>query len=298
MSLRPWYEEYPGLLERELRAFEARGIIYSLNEAARDKHRIIAIELEYPRPPGPTAGGGCLRLRVVYPDSFPYFRPEVSTRDIRLLRHQSPFDGTLCLIGRTTVEWDPKQTVADYLAERLPLVTAAGVVTDPRELALREGEQAEPVTDYYSYKPGASILIDPPPSVVELAGTTHGTLTIGLRDSSVFSIRAAVLRIADTEGKVLAEMNSAIATGFPHRIHARWIRLERAPDPEDPFPAIRAARPNALRRPDQWRRFADGIVEIVATCFPEEVEPGQYGDGWLFVVLAKHEPKTPRRKRR
>ena len=40
-----------------------------------------------------------VELRVVYPDSFPFMRPEVFAPGLLLERHQNPVDRNLCLLG-------------------------------------------------------------------------------------------------------------------------------------------------------------------------------------------------------
>src|SRR5215213_8372033 len=84
VGLRPWWERWPGLLERELRTLAEAGIIYEVDEEARARG-FIRLRLTV------VVGGEELSLVATYPDLFPYVRFDVRAPDLDLPRHQHPF---------------------------------------------------------------------------------------------------------------------------------------------------------------------------------------------------------------
>jgi hypothetical protein len=98
-----------------------------------------------------------IELAAVYPDTFPYMRPQVTiTADPKTFpkRHCAP-DGTLCLIGRDTGLWPPKITLAELLNTNLSKALFGATDEDP---------QGEPNEVYWNnrsnLKNGSYLLID------------------------------------------------------------------------------------------------------------------------------------------
>jgi hypothetical protein len=61
-----------------------------------------------------------IELEVVYPDTFPFLRPEIYAPGLALGRHQNPLQGNLCLLDRSTRAWNVDETGAWLVAERVP----------------------------------------------------------------------------------------------------------------------------------------------------------------------------------
>jgi len=277
VRFRPWFEWNEERLNEELQALEARGIEFRIDEKLRATRQIIAIDLSYP-----LRGDELIQLRAVYPDSYPFFRPEVTASQIHLPRHQAR-DGTLCLLPRPTILWESDWTLLRLLDEQLSQVMKAGRVVDQDALAADETEQAEPVTDYFTYHPNAAVLIDPPPSIREMTPDRAGELLIGWSSSGR---RSAVLAVRDASGNVLAELSPALATLFPEHAKAKWVWLDEPPSTNgvDAFKQIRTAHSKVIPDPRRWPLRSGHHVNTVGVVFPEEVAPGRKGDGWLFMV--------------
>lgn len=276
MNLPPWWERWQGLLEEELRALDRAGIGYELDEAARRKHGVIQLRVY------PEVDGRRLELVATYSDLFPYFRFEVHGDDLGLPHHQHPFGGNLCLIGRSTENWDVDDTLADFLTSRLPRTLSAGASESAAEVAGVEEHQAEPFSDYYPYPLSTVLLVD---GGWEIRGP-GGRLTVGLEEVSVPGmVRGAVLEVQDEAGRVLASADAAIREIYPIKTAGRWIRSPAAIREGNASSFIDALSPlqGRLAAP-LWQRVGSARIDIVGVIFPEEVAWREASDGWVFVV--------------
>lgn len=98
-----WEHTWVGRFDFELRdlAFFARDSLRIDEDQL--KNGVLSIEFEWPL----ASGEGC-ELRAVFPDSYPFVRPQVALRgnpENFPHRHCSPIDGNLCLLGRDTGLW-------------------------------------------------------------------------------------------------------------------------------------------------------------------------------------------------
>lgn len=285
---RPWFEERPHLLETELKALEEAGVEVEVRQPDREEGRIV-LDLAYPVDrldlDPPPVDEAYLRLTARYPDSFPYFRPEVETDHVDLPRHHGPDGGNLCLLGRATINWDSNDSLAQLLEDQLASVLREGRVTEPGVLAEREGEQAEPFTDYYSYVAGSSLLIDPPEDLSVLTDAATGRLLLGFQGQPSIVLRGAVIEIRDNERNPLAALSDDIAAPYSNRIGARWVRLDDPVSRQDPIADLQDRVPEALRPPQEWQPVENGWIDVIGVVFPDETStPGQKDDGWVFVV--------------
>lgn len=116
----------------ELDAFKAESVDPRLDHDALQDRRLI-LDFEWPHE------GDVLSLRAVYPDSYPFLRPQILLRDpapFRGRRHVAP-EGTICLIGRDSRQWTSSLTVPALLREKLADALKANDNEDP------QGEPAE-----------------------------------------------------------------------------------------------------------------------------------------------------------
>src|SRR5437764_687030 len=111
-----WVQRFPGRLEWELADFERRGVAtFGIDQAELARGRIVL--------DGATEWKGeTIALRIVYPDLFPYYRPEVFAPGLSLGRHQNPFDSNLCLLEAPSRAWGTTETAAWLVAERVPFL--------------------------------------------------------------------------------------------------------------------------------------------------------------------------------
>ncbi|MCH8899950.1 MAG: hypothetical protein IH942_05585 [Acidobacteria bacterium] len=163
-----WWESQPERLEYELEALDLAGIPYEVDEAAKQAGQLRMRAR-------PSVDGMSIKVEAAFPDLYPEFRFEVTSQDLQLDRHQHRLGGNLCLIGRSTENWDQRHTLAMYLTEKLPIVIGAA---EEGAGSVLEEQQAEPESDYFSYEPEASLLIDSSWNIP--AEVDAGTLEVGL----------------------------------------------------------------------------------------------------------------------
>jgi len=287
MSGKFWWERWPSVLKAQREALDQAGIRYSLDDAAR-KEGILVIHATYPY------GGRDLHLDAIFPDFFPFFRFEVKCFDIDLPRHQNPFQKNLCLIGRSTLNWEIDDTLAAFLVQRLPNVILAG--SSPEPLGDIEERQAEPFTDYYPYYENILVLFESAWAID--SSVIKGTLELGVASAHLL----AILEIRDSSGRVLQTADSHLAHLFKTRIQARWARSPEAIREENAGEFKRKLidlHPHLARLEYQRPRGMfhnvpeeDLQLELLGVLFPEEVakpeKPGWIlGDGWVFLMQSK-----------
>lgn len=271
-----WWERWPDRLELELELLRHAGIRYEQDPAAfaRGVLRLrLWADLE----------GTEMELVAQFPASYPYLRVEVSAPALRLAHHQHPYRQNLCLFGRDSGEWHPSDTLASVITDRLPLVLAAAQATAPAAAADLEEHQAEPITYYFEYQPGAVMLVD---SGWQLQGERGGQLLCVL-ETGAWPLRGAVAEVR-ADGRRLSTADSGIVNAFgagQQSLQARWVRMPQAPGSSDPRAILQELvneRPE-LSRP-VWKQASGELVDVIGIVFPEEVTWRSAGDGWLFLV--------------
>lgn len=272
-----WWRSNPHWLEAELSALDAAGIKWERHEPEGDT-LVLKIKVE--------VAGEVYALVAVFPDSYPYFRPEIYAPDLTLSHHQNPFTKALCLLGRATENWD-QQPLAEYITERLPLTLEAACASSKDDAADLEEHQGEPITDYYTYQPDSCLLLDSDwPS---LKPNTFGTMTVGI--SSVDPIRGAVLEFMDERHTILASADKAIAALYDVRLKGSWACLEEPIRSQD---AGEIARLLYERQPAVGNPYFGHVASepgkrlaLTAVIFPEEVAWRTNGQGWLCLGMQR-----------
>lgn len=278
--MRPWFERDPDLLARELEAFAQHDIEAEVDEEARAQG-VMRIALNYPGP------DGRVRLIAVYPDFFPYFRPEVRAPDMQLARHQSPNGGNLCLVGRRTSHWFAEDTLASVLVEQLPHLLAFHSSGDLAALTEVEEPQGEPFGVYYNAEahPGSYLLFDSAWHID--AACTSGTFIARVEPPQDREFRPYVTGYVETvlaeDGTELAAWSGPKPNQFSTRMVGRWLRVDTPilgdinRVMETLGPELQDTLSGAPHR-DRTRH-----LQICALLFSEEVQQGHYADGWAFV---------------
>ena len=116
--LQPWWERWPEVLADEVADLERlshRPPV--LNEGLLQDTQLREYEIVY------LHDGIEHVLTVTYSDMHPFFRPEDSTKE-RLVTHQQPFTGDLCLLAGGTWNWDVDDTAARLIERQMPLLLA------------------------------------------------------------------------------------------------------------------------------------------------------------------------------
>jgi hypothetical protein len=280
----PWWERFPGRLDAEREEFQARDLDFELDEAQfRDAGRVLlrgSVVYE----------GDDLELEVLYPDLYPYLRPEVFAPGLSLPRHQNPSHYNLCLLDRNTRAWSPVRTAAWLVAERVPYLLSL-IEGDPEAMRAAEVPQGEPASSFFPTPPGMVVFVP-----ADALGLDHehrrgsGRLHFGAEAPPRIAIRALlgelVVRSQNRKTKVIARADDALArrfSGDPKQM--RWVRLDAAPQEftaEGVFAAAEEAQSGFGRPP--WQPVADGEIAVTGVVFPEEVRQSEYEDAWLFAV--------------
>lgn len=279
-----WWERFPGRLEFELQDFRARGLDFERDDTLfRAAGRVLLRG-------SLVHGGRTIDLEVLYPDLFPYLRPEVYAPGLSLERHQNPAAHNLCLLDRSSGAWRPEETAAWLVAERVPLLLG---YFDAGAEAMKAGEvpQGEPVSAYFPGIDGTVVFV--PASALEVEPGSRvgsGTLWFAPDAPPQLGLRALlgelVVRPRAHKAKVVARADDALARRFGgQRIQMRWARLDAAPHKFDAGGILAAAdrEQSGFGRPP-WQSARDGEIGVTGVVFPEEVRQGEIEDAWLFAV--------------
>ena len=247
-----------------------------------------------------TVRGG-VDLVVIYPDTFPYLRPEVYAPSLQLERHQNLYERNLCLLDRSTSHWEVSDTGAWLVRERVPFLLEL-LAGDRDLMEANETPQGEPFSVYFRSQPGSVVFVPEAANSIgddERAGRFE--LALGRAEPPGAQVRALLKRVTAKgarRGRVLAAADAALDRRFPTTtLDGPWVRLDRLPD-NNSAEALLAARAAASPVAAKPKFHAVGSVQVavVGFVFSEEVGQGRYEDAWLFVV--RHRQATGPQARR
>lgn len=295
---KPWFEERPGILTRELDALKGICSKVEVDEALMKKgvlrvkanldSVLIGIKEKLDK--------DYLLVRIVYPDSYPFFRPQVFADDLTLTRHQNVLEKNLCLLGRLTSEWNSQQTVAGLIKEQLPKLLDKGQVTDSEVLKNDPTEQAEPVTEYYATVENG-VLFDlsvvPDKDLKSTEPRLLASLSLGVGKEKVFPTRFAVVETTINSTAEIHAITQPLGEIFASRFKGQLYRVPGPPpaDPSKTLPwlsAILKENKQAFKLPNNTVPLGQEatIKSVVGLCFEEEKEKGVNGYTCLFHIDA------------
>jgi len=237
--------------------------------------------------------GRAVALEILYPDLFPYLRPEVYAPSLALERHQNPALHNLCLLESTTQSWRPTDTGAWLVAERVPRLLSLSEA-GPEEMAEAEVPQGEPISAYFPGLAGTVIFVPEAALAVDSEFRVgSGRLCFAPESPPQLGVRALlselVVRTRKRKTKVAARADEPLLRRFGGaHIQIRWVRLDTARggfDAEAIFAAADEAQDGFGRPP--WQSVGDGDVAVTGAVFPEEVRQGVIEDAWLFAVRGR-----------
>lgn len=278
----PWWESWPGRLDHELTSLTNAGIAFQVDDEAR-LTGIVRLHLKV------ALGDRSIPLVVTFPDLYPFFRFEVAAPNEDLLYHQNPLSKRLCLLGRATINWDSRTTVASAITEQLPRVLHTSGKMDRASVAEVEEHQAEPIGDFYPLSGPRLVMILVDSSWRLPLDEASGTLLVGLQSEEIGlhgTLQGAVLEVRSNAGKVLKSADPSWARMCKARTFtSRWIRVPapiRVFDPREFFDLVQQKDPG--RSGNIARAIGDVRLQLWGVVFPEEFEwRGEQGDGWIFV---------------
>jgi hypothetical protein len=296
--MKAWFENNIQRLEREKNELKALNVSFKIDEEAKEQ-KLLRIQLQIsgdnPNFDLPIKTQE-IELIAVYPDTYPYFRPNVYAHNIDLPRHQNPLDKGLCLLARPTDLWDPQMTLAAFLQQQLKKVLIQGQKTDEEELSTDENEQPEPESEYFNTQ--ANVIIDP--SIINNNPANNsveciGRITVGIPKDETRGLRYAVLKIKDSNGnKILSELPSAFDNLFPDKIQGvlyRIPKLQPFSNPIDQFvwlkKELKAQKEKIYFHGTDYKiKHGEIVKNVIGLNFPEETAAGKKEmTGWLFLVV-------------
>ena len=284
-----WERRYPGRFRFEVNALQRAGVAPACDREALRSGRLV-LTFDWPLDAATT-----LRLKAVYPDAFPHIRPQVfllGGLDNPPVRHRSPIEGNLCLLGRDTRQWLPSWTLHRLLSEQLADSIHGTGDEDP------QGEPADIWWNDLGPK-GTYCLID---SHWDLGEAYEGSLVLRFVQADTRThvsdgerikvpiIRAVVAQVRDAQNNVLHEWEGplpaeVVAAG--KRLTIPWVRLNETTFPEpDIGKQAEAFRRDFLRlQRSQPQKIGPNLtVNPFAVAHPTEIGFGQIGMGWVFFL--------------
>ncbi len=311
----PWFIKYPNHYQRELAAFNDLGVDVTEDDDLRKKSEIIRWTL--------TIQGSNpnfdiddktrdYTLIIVFPDSYPWFRPQVYAYDLDLPRHQHLLGKNLCLLPRSTRFWYPEQTIADLLKTQLSLVLKKGSVTDFAEVKNDPDEQAEPASDYYFYWHNISVLFDPTEIGVQKVYNDFeviGKAEFGFPEDAPMPARIAVKAVHIKGQNNISTLPKALALYFPKNLSGVLIRSSQRPpignDDKtgngtlvyDWLKKGLGVQAKVLEGTSKLSFRAGTYYNVIGINFPDETIKGEEGTSWIFLVRGAMTPQDGMKKR-
>lgn len=284
--MKPWWERWPGRLDDEINRLKAAGIETELNQSCFDKG-IAVLNLRYP------VKGQVQNFDVVFPDVYPYMRFEIFAPQLNLDHHQNPFAKNLCMIGRRTANWHTKDTVADFMINRLPQVIRAAESVDYDSVKDDEEIQGEPITNYYTYSPNQVVLIDS--SWIIDPSIKKGFLKIGVDKTDHDKPKFAVLAVMDHQNDIVVEAEPEILGLYTDHIVGKWVRCQQPIVENNPKLFLKQLAQLDKTLVNEKILIATSTF-IIGVIFPEEVSWRKNKDGWLFLVAQRRNKKVEKEK--
>lgn len=311
------FKDNPELIGRELDSLRSLKIETEIVESEEHPDRVVFASV-IPNNVFGNNTGEAINLEIIFPDNFPFFRPQVLAKDLKLPRHQNPISCNLCLLDRETMNWDI-QSIGTFLQERLPKVLKEGMETDSSIISEIPNEQAEPVSEYYArmdtlvFTSGLPIIMDEPIKSIEaeLQILDSGTLnietkqnpsTIELSNTSNSGLIFNINKWFDKDGNVIEnEFESYFEADKTKTI--TWYKLSKFPSEIQggEFPKLfkeLIERDEALTiRKLQLKTKDFKLLSSFAILFPEEQSPGKFGWGWMHYTFGEFLGKFSKGKR-
>lgn len=279
--MKTWIDTHPDRFAYEVAQLEELGFTTDRFELRGNRRLVMRGSIESVR--------GRVELAVAYPDTFPYLRPEVYAPGLRLDRHQNVYEGNLCLLDRSTAQWQVSDTGAWLVADRVPFLLDL-LAGDPARMERNETPQGEPRSAYFRSQPGTAVFVPEAANAIsedERSGLME--LSLGRAEPRGKYLRALLKRVTakgGRHGRLLASADEPLERRFPSgEIEGPWVRLDELPadnTPEALLAMAAALSPAAAKA--KYQQLGSAQLAVTGFVFSEEVRQGSYEDGWMFVV--------------
>jgi len=269
----PWWEQEPERYLHELKELKDSGFHYRINQAAREKGRLI-LTVDYPYNSGSTP------LTVLFPEQYPYFPFEIEARELNLNRHQNIFNKQLCFMEDGAGIWEPSyDTLARILTTQIPKLFSLVASNDTAYIRDNEIHAAESVSSYYTYLDSSSVIIDDW-NLPENADA--GLLTCCLSDKNSF--RGAIKDVRDKSNSIICRSSPEITENCGTILKGRWVRLREKPATEDARELIETAA--KIYKNVTKPMYQHGIY-LLGFYFEDETSWNKNAGNWLFLIFCK-----------
>jgi molybdopterin/thiamine biosynthesis adenylyltransferase len=274
--MKTWWEQFPGRLEYELEALTRAGIEYE-QPLRNNETGVVSLTVKVRQK------DQLLELRAEYPPFFPFVRFEVFAPDLTLSRHQHPFSKNLCLLGRSSTNWDVYDTLAGILTSQIPDLLHAVAEQDRRAVEGIEEQQPEPFSYYYDYCANSMVYVDSDWLIDAAIGRGRFQLEI----ESLSPFRAWVIHVEDGDSNEIAK--AKWSSGRGEAIKGRWIRSNTEIRERSAVSILKEAKAlNQSLSDPHWCSAFQEKVDVVGIVYPEETQWRTRSDGWLFILRVQH----------
>lgn len=282
-----WWDRHPGVLEAEKAALAAWGHPWSVDDTEFAQGRLVV------RVQAPVAGAA-RQVTALFPDSYPYFPPQVRLDEIHLPRHHNP-EGFLCLLANDGADWEPgKDTLAGILQSQLSeLVSAGDPATDTRLVAQTEEHAGEPLSNFLPYLSRSAIFVpDEVPEIEVIAGR----LELQARKRPDEGLTAVLTRVAGANNEALVSFPLRLPN-FQERVSGYWLRLPQRPTLQGSGPLdwqrqfFELAESQCAPFARRLASAPAGEVIILGFIFPDEVSWRKTAQDWIFLWVRIDRPR-------
>lgn len=276
----PWWERWPGRLSREVSRLREQGFLTTFDDKGALSSPIV-IDATY------SLAGIAYELRIIFPDLYPYFRPEVYAPNLAVDHHQNPIGKNLCLLGRNSDNWDTNYLVADVIAQQLPKLLGSEDIAKSGGRP-EEELQAEPWVEYLEPDPRYRILWN---SNISVPRGSVGKLQLTYKpDDEIF--RAYVSRV-NRNGTLLFQEETP---PFPEAKTQLWIPfacLNEQPPPINQLAGVlQRDLPNFNPHGSVNRLSRHTRGTLLALFYPEETGYRSAGIGLTVALFEPHGKKS------
>ena len=283
-----WDARWAGTFQRELQALRDCGRPFQIDDNLLTNGKL-AIDIDW------LVGGEVYELRILYPDTYPRSKPEVCIKDPtrRPARHCNPVDGTVCLLGRDSRQWDQSWTAVDLLEHQFSHVVNGGGEEDP------QGEPDEVFWNGYA-QADTYCLVD---SSWNLGDAMEGTAKIVFSFAKLASgsaLKMAIVAIRNAAGIEIASYSGVVPRGLTRHGVIPWVRVAGSLPPcggKEPELMKVVQRPAANIGTHLDLGNEKG-ARVVAVAFDSELSAGEQGIGWVVPFSFRKPSFTARTAKR
>ncbi|MES2784698.1 MAG: ThiF family adenylyltransferase [Pseudomonadota bacterium] len=275
-----WWDRFPEAFEAEQAALDAWGEPWTIDKAEFGAGRLVVRIAT-------KVAGQVRELLAIYPDSYPYFMPQVEMREVQLPKHHNRH-GYLCLLADDGALWRPgTDTLAGLLQEQLPrLELVTNPTADADVVAENEDHVAEPIANYLPYTDRSAIIV--PDELPPKAATSGGLQLLARQGGGRSWIVAILKQVTDINSEPLVDFPVELLS-FNERISGFWVRLKERPnlgistDPEALNQLYKLAFEGLPAFQKRLRTAREGAVFVLGLLYEDEVTWRESGEDWVFI---------------